>query len=151
MTSYAPLLAKEGYTRWNPDLIYFNNTEVKPTVSYFTQKLFGENSGEEYIHSTLELSDKQDIVRKRVAVSVVKGSNMGDLILKIVNILPVPISFEIDPVNLGAIKQTAVKTVLHGQPDDRNARPQTSQIEIDGIVATSLEPYSLTVIRLKTQ
>ena len=32
MTSYAPLLAKEGHTQWNPDLIYFNNTEVKPTV-----------------------------------------------------------------------------------------------------------------------
>ena len=31
MTSYAPLLAKEGHTQWNPDLIYFNNTEVKPT------------------------------------------------------------------------------------------------------------------------
>ena len=34
MTSYAPLLAKEGYIRWNPDLIYFNNKEVKPTVDY---------------------------------------------------------------------------------------------------------------------
>ena len=31
MSSYAPLLAKEGHTQWNPDLIYFNNTEVKPT------------------------------------------------------------------------------------------------------------------------
>ena len=38
MTSYAPLLAKEGHTQWNPDLIYFNNTEVKPTV--FTAVVF---------------------------------------------------------------------------------------------------------------
>jgi alpha-L-arabinofuranosidase len=37
MTSYAPLLAKEGHTQWNPDLIYFNNREVKPTVGYYTQ------------------------------------------------------------------------------------------------------------------
>ena len=29
MTSYAPLLAKEGHTQWNPDLIYFNNREEK--------------------------------------------------------------------------------------------------------------------------
>jgi len=34
MTSYAPLLAKDGHTQWNPDLIYFNNTEVRPTVGY---------------------------------------------------------------------------------------------------------------------
>ena len=26
MSSYAPLLSKEGHTSWNPDLIYFNNT-----------------------------------------------------------------------------------------------------------------------------
>jgi hypothetical protein len=32
MSSYAPLLAKEGHTNWNPDLIYFNNKEVKPTI-----------------------------------------------------------------------------------------------------------------------
>ena len=43
MTSYAPLLAKEGHTQWNPDLIYFNNREVKPTVgitpSSFTDRI----------------------------------------------------------------------------------------------------------------
>lgn len=37
MTSYAPLLAKEGHIHWNPDLIYFNNSEVHPTASYYTQ------------------------------------------------------------------------------------------------------------------
>ena len=46
MTSYAPLLAKEGHTQWNPDMIYFNNDEVKPTVEYHVQKLFGNNSGD---------------------------------------------------------------------------------------------------------
>lgn len=151
MTSYAPLLAKEGNTQWNPDLIYFNNTEVKPTVSYFTQKLFGENPGDQYIPPVIDFSDKQEHVRKRVAVSAVKESATGDLILKIVNILPVPVGFDIDPAHLGVIKQTAVKTMLHGQLDDRNTRPQTAQIEIDGRVETSVEPYSLTVIRLKTK
>ena len=37
MTSYAPLLAKDRRTRWRPDLIYFNNMEVKPGTSYYTQ------------------------------------------------------------------------------------------------------------------
>ena len=39
MTSYAPLLAKEGHTQWNPDLIYFNNSEVKPTTDYYVQQM----------------------------------------------------------------------------------------------------------------
>ena len=45
MTSYAPLLTREGHTQWNPDLIYFNNTEVKPTVGYYTQQMYGQNAG----------------------------------------------------------------------------------------------------------
>ena len=47
MTSYAPLLAKERHTQWNPDLIYFNNREVKPTTGYYVQKLYGQNAGNE--------------------------------------------------------------------------------------------------------
>ena len=27
MTSYAPLLCKDGYHNWNPDMIYFDNSE----------------------------------------------------------------------------------------------------------------------------
>ena len=45
MTSYAPLLAKEGHTQWNPDLIYFNNREVHLTVGYYVQQLYGQTAG----------------------------------------------------------------------------------------------------------
>jgi hypothetical protein len=78
MTSYAPLLAKEGHTQWNPDLVYFNSSEVKPTVNYFVQQLFGQNSGETYLTSDVKLSDKNESVRKRVVVSVVRDSNSND-------------------------------------------------------------------------
>jgi hypothetical protein len=47
MASYVPLLAKEGHTQWNTDLIFFNNTEVKPTVNYYVQQLFGQNAGDQ--------------------------------------------------------------------------------------------------------
>lgn len=47
MASYAPLLAKEGHTQWNTDLIFFNNKEVKPTVNYYVQQLFGQNAGDQ--------------------------------------------------------------------------------------------------------
>lgn len=47
MTSYAPLLAKKDRTQWNPDLIYFDNTEVKPTVGYYVQKMYGLNAGDQ--------------------------------------------------------------------------------------------------------
>ena len=57
MTSYAPLRAKERHTQLNPDLIYFNNAEVNPTVGYYVQKLYGQNSGDKYVASKNKISD----------------------------------------------------------------------------------------------
>ena len=152
MTSYAPLLAKDRRTRWRPDLIYFNNMEVKPGTSYYTQLLFGQNSGNEHIPSVLTLSDNRDDVRKRIGISVVKDSLSQDLILKIVNLLPVKVQATIDLAPLGITgKQDATKTVLSGMPDDWKARPGTSSIAIAPQFRDELPAYSLTVVRLKSK
>ncbi|MFO1522016.1 MAG: alpha-L-arabinofuranosidase C-terminal domain-containing protein [Kiritimatiellia bacterium] len=43
MSSYAPLFAREGFTQWRPDLIYFDATRAMPTPSYHVQAMFGRN------------------------------------------------------------------------------------------------------------
>ncbi|UJF36383.1 family 43 glycosylhydrolase [Paenibacillus hexagrammi] len=45
LASYAPLLAKQNYTQWTPDLIYFNNQSVYGTANYYVQKMFFRNTG----------------------------------------------------------------------------------------------------------
>jgi len=52
--SYAPLLGKLGRTRWDPNLIYFTNTRVVPTVNYQVQRLFGANAGDACVQSTVK-------------------------------------------------------------------------------------------------
>ena len=52
--SYAPLLGKIGRTRWDPNLIYFTNTRVVPTISYQVQRLFGNNAGDAYVQTTVK-------------------------------------------------------------------------------------------------
>jgi len=49
LASYAPLLAKRGHTQWRPDLIYFDNVSVTPSINYYVQQLFSENSGDTYL------------------------------------------------------------------------------------------------------
>lgn len=72
MSSYAPLLCKEGYANWNPDMIYFNNDTITSlTPSYYTQLLFGTHSGDRYVASRLSLPED---IAYRVAASVVKDS-----------------------------------------------------------------------------
>ncbi|MFD2582555.1 alpha-L-arabinofuranosidase C-terminal domain-containing protein [Pedobacter vanadiisoli] len=150
MASYAPLIAKEGHTQWNPDLIYFNNTEVKPTIGYFVQQLYGQNAGEVYIPSTVALSSNQESVNKRIACSMVKDAKTGDLIVKLVNLLPVSVNTSLD-INQQQLGKKAVKTVLTGNPTDDKAVPVTAIISTDAIRQLELPAYSFTVLRLKAQ
>lgn len=43
LASYAPLLAKVDHTQWTPDLIYFDDEHVLPTVNYHVQAAFGRD------------------------------------------------------------------------------------------------------------
>ncbi|WP_455587112.1 alpha-L-arabinofuranosidase C-terminal domain-containing protein [Bacteroides sp.] len=150
MTSYAPLLAKDGHTQWNPDMIYFNNTEVKPTVGYYAQQMYGQNSGDEYLASTVSLDNSQDAVKKRVAVSVVKDSRSGDLIVKLVNLLPVEVASRVNLDGISLTNPSATKTVLSGDPKDKQAKSVSSVIEISGNdFLYTMPAYSFTVIRIQ--
>lgn len=151
MSSYAPLLAKEGHTQWNPDLIYFNNTEVKPTVGYHVQKLYGVNSGDQYLPAAVSLNNNQDAVKKRVAVSFVKDTKTGDIIIKMVNLLPVAVSTTLDLQGITIANPQAVTTVLKGDPADKNAKPVETTLAVSETTNTALPAYSFTVIRIKTK
>ncbi len=148
MTSYAPLLAKDNHTQWTPDLIYFNNNEIRPTVGYYAQQMYGCNSGNEYIGSEIKIDNNRDDVRKRIAISVVKDSNSGDYIIKLVNILPVDVDSEINLPFIDSNATQAKRTILVGNPKDKNAKPITDQIEVSSKFRYNLPSYSFTVIRI---
>lgn len=149
MASYAPLLAKEGHTQWNPDLIYFNNTEVKPTVGYEVQKLYGQHAGDQYLPGTITLSSDREAVRKRIAVSVVRDTKSGDVIVKMVNLLPVAVNTSVNMP--GMATSDAVRTVLQGKPDDRDVRPVTAAFKVAEVFDVELPAYSFTVIRVNAK
>lgn len=149
MTSYAPLLAKENYTRWNPDLIYFNNTEVKPTVDYYVQKLYGQNAGNKYIPSLVKLSNNAIPVKRRFGVSVVQDDATGDLIIKLANLLPVDINSNLDLSKYDILGEARL-TILQGEPPDENARPVEKSIELSENFNYQVPRYSFNVIRLST-
>ena len=146
MTSYAPLLAKKGHTQWNPDLIYFDNTSVTPTVEYYVQKMFGNNSGQTYVPSDVAVGSDDMKVRARIGVSIVDDADSGDRILKLVNMLPVEVNADIDTVALGVSPGVYNATLLSGDPADTGARPVKTKISLPSV---KLPPYSFTVVRLR--
>ncbi len=152
MSSYAPLLAKEKHTQWRPDLIYFNNTEVKPTTDYETMRLYGENGGTTYLATNLEVDSENEKVRARIGASVVKDAESGDIIVKLVNMLPVEADIEADltsyfPEGQGEVK--SVRTVMSGKPADTKASLKTDRVTLESpFFKLPLAPYSFTILRL---
>ena len=160
MSSYAPLLAKHGHTQWNPDLIYFNNTDVFPTVNYYVQQLCGNNSGSRYVYgdmsvkaivegrngNTMEISN--EAASLRVRSSVVIDESSGDMIIKIVNITPfdtpVDLMFEIKDY-----QSQAETSVISGKPSDSDIKPVVSNLSVTENTTYTAPAYSFSVIRLK--
>lgn len=148
MTSYAPLLARHGRTNWNPDMIYFNSSRIDLTPGYYTQKIFGNNSGDQYITGKLWVESRRDDVRKRISTSTVYDSATGDLIIKLVNLLPVAVNTAVEVTDCEALSTTATCTVLTGKPTDRTAVPTESAIEVAPQFNYDMPPYSFTTIRI---
>ena len=155
MSSYAPLLAKEGHTNWNPDLIYFNNKEVKPTANYYVQRAFGQNSGDEYIYADLQVNGGNE-VRERLDYSVVKDSQTGDLIIKVVSLLPKVAKTKIDlgEEALKGYNLLATQTLMSidSAPDRQRDWGQNISLplNVDSQFTLDVPPYSLSIIRIKT-
>lgn len=154
MSSYAPLLAKEGHTSWNPDLIYFNNTEVKPTANYFTQRAFGQNAGHEYVYSDLTVNGGQ-AVEQRLDKSVVIDSATGDIIIKIVSMLPKAscMTINLGDDTLKGFSPAASWSILasNGNPNKTRAWDinETRSLNVSGSVKVDIPQYSFSVIRIK--
>ena len=152
MSSYAPLLAKEGHTQWNPDMIYFNNTEVKPTPNYYVQMMAGQNAGDEYVYAesrfTAKGREKADAAL-RVSHSVTLDKETGDLIIKLVNALPQSTVMPLT-INGGGAWTRAIVTTLTGHSATARAVEAPVTEEMSGVPASVvLPPYSYRVLRLK--
>jgi len=140
MTSYAPMLAKDGHHNWNPDMIYFSNTEVRPTPAYETQRLFSVYNGDRYVTSTF--SDIPANLKHRIGASLVRNSKTGKRYLKLVNGLPAPLGLSLRGINIPA----GAKAIgFNGQPEDQQAEVKPIEVNGDKLL---LPPYAFWVIEL---
>ena len=69
---------------------------MKPTVGYYTQQLYGQNSGDTYLPADRKIDNPRQDVQKRIGTSVVRDSKTGDWIVKLVNLLPVPVKTKVE-------------------------------------------------------
>jgi len=156
LSSYAPLLAKEGRTQWNPDMIYFNNTTIYRTANYYVQQLFSTNEGDVY-HSNVvtPATNKADTA---LAFSCVRNSKTGDVIIKLVNSAKVEKAFKVNVSQFKGIGTKATVSILAGEADAKNSfetpdkvKPVTSDFKSARNFTYTVQPMSLTVISVKAK
>ena len=139
MTSYAPMLCKDGHSNWNPDMIYFSNTDVRTTPAYEVQRLFSVYGGDTYIASSFSGIDST--CQHRVGASVVRNSKTGKTYLKLVNALPCELHLTVDGLTIPA---TAKTEGFEGKPEDLHLEMKRGEVGS----AIVLPPYSFRSIEL---
>ncbi|MDD3323036.1 MAG: alpha-L-arabinofuranosidase C-terminal domain-containing protein [Paludibacter sp.] len=154
LASYAPLLAKEGHTQWNPDMIYFNNKAIYCTANYYIQQLFSTNQGDTYYENVITSADNK--ADSTLAFSCVRDSKTGDVILKLVNCSKNEHKLQIDLSQFKQIGTKAILTTLTGTADAKNSFeepnkviPVTSDFKVGKNFNFTTHPMSMTVIRVK--
>lgn len=140
MTSYAPMLCKDGHSNWNPDMIYFTNTTIRTTPAYEVQRLFSIYDGNQYVHSQLTVDDPQ--LKHRIGASVVKNLKTGKTYLKLVNALPSTLKVNVKGLNISS--KIKCEQLTGSGVEDQKAKAEIIKTN----TPTTLPPYSLRVIEL---
>ena len=63
MASYAPLFGNVNGLQWQPDLIYYNSSQVFGTPSYYVQKMFSQNRGNAVLPTTVTITTNSSAVQ----------------------------------------------------------------------------------------
>ena len=158
MTSYAPLFARKNATNWNPDLIYFDNERPYLTCSYYVQQMFGQSAGQYFYGDCVRFDgDKAGVVQpvenSHYGQSVVLNVKTRRLYVKLCNATAEEKTANLNLSRFGNFN-SATKTVLCGQPDDKNdydkqpIAPRTEQIKMKKQTSLSLPPYSFTMLEI---
>jgi len=162
MTSPAPLFAHVDGWQWRPDQIWYDNTDMFKTVSYYVQQMYATNAGTNVLSLTM---DKKPVANQTgqngLFASAAYDSKTNEIIIKIANTTKVqqPVSFILTGMNGTRTAQTL--TLYHDGMDDENTickpeliTPQKGTIQVDkgkgsSLLLDDMPPMSFRIYRMK--
>ena len=110
MATYAPLFAHVEGWQWRPDMIWYDNTRMFKSVSYYVQQMYSTNKGTNVLKLTM---NGQPVAGQEgqngLFASSVLDKNEGTIIVKVVNSSKTPQNVSI---NLNGLKgELAAETI----------------------------------------
>ena len=162
MTTPAPLFAHVDGWQWRPDQIWYDNTDMFKTVSYYVQQMYSTNAGTNVLSLTM---DKKPVANQAgqngLFASAAYDSKTDEVIIKIANTTKVsqPVSFNLTGMKGTRTAQTL--TLSHNCMDDENTisqpaliTPQKGTIQVDegkgsSLLLDDLPPMSFRIYRIR--
>ncbi|EKM56923.1 glycoside hydrolase family 51 protein [Phanerochaete carnosa HHB-10118-sp] len=146
--SYAPLLQHVNSTQWTPDLVSFDAGSVVRSTSFYTQKLFATNQGDEFMPSTLPNQNGTvfwSISRLTSTLEVIiKIANSGNSSAQLAFALPFS-----DVASSGTLQLlTGAETASNTPEAPNTVVPKTSTITTGKTIDYTAPAFSVSIIRV---
>ena len=121
MTAYAPLFAHVDGWQWRPDLIWYDNTRMFKTVSYYVQQMYATNKGTNVLKMTM---DNKPVAGQEgqngLFASAVVDKAQNIVIVKVINTSKEKQSVSINLLGLKGAAQAETITLTHNEMDAEN-------------------------------
>lgn len=129
MTAYAPLLAHVDGWQWRPDLVWFDNTEMFKTCSYYVQQMYAKNKGTNVLKLTM---DGKPVAGQEgqngLFASAVLDANANTVIVKVINTGKTAQNVSLNLIGLKGEKTAKTITLNHNGMDDENSIENPNKI-----------------------
>ena len=129
MTAYAPLLAHVEGWQWRPDLIWFDNTRMFKSVSYYVQQMYSTHKGTHVLPLTMAgkpVAGQEG--QNGLFASAVTDKNTGEVIVKVINTSKQEQPVQLNLQGMKGAVQASTLTLSHSEMDDENTLDQPEKI-----------------------
>lgn len=83
MSCYAPMLAREGFVQWAPDMIWFDATRAMATPNYHVQAMFSANRPDHMLPTTFSNNQARGVGRGKAGVGTwLTQAEFKDVVVK---------------------------------------------------------------------
>ena len=162
MTTPAPLFAHVDGWQWRPDQIWYDQTDMFKTVSYYVQQMYATNAGTNVLQLTMQ---KKPVANQEgqngLFASAAFDKAANEVIVKVANTSDKAQPVQFNLLNLAGATTATTLTLSHSGMNDENSiqkpeliTPQKGSVACTGdkkqsVITDELPPMSFRIYRVQ--
>ena len=150
MATYAPLFAHVDGWQWRPDMIWYDNTRMFKSVSYYVQQMYACNKGTNVLPLTM---NGKSVVGQEgqdgLFASAVVDKKKGEIIVKVANTSDKAQDVTLNLNGLKGSRSATATTLQSDNMDAENTLDNPNQIRPVETTATCVNKKNMTVLNDK--